>query len=136
MKILYKLAILIWLSFAPFLTCAQDTNRTNSFDPNFTHVVYFWLHNPEDPNERKQFETALQKLFNNSLYTKTNFLGSPPSATREVVDDSFTYAMIVTFESAAAQQAYQQEKAHLEFIKEAGHLLKNYVVYDAVGIGE
>lgn len=127
------LLISIWLS-STVSAKAQETTSTNTFDPNFTHVVYFWLNNPDKAEERQQFEVALKKLFKNSLYTRTNFIGAPPKASREVVDDSFTYAMIVTFESAAAQQAYQKEEAHLEFIDEAGHLLKHYVVYDAIGL--
>ena len=124
---------MIWLGF-PASASGQETTGTTDFDPNFTHVVYFWLNNPEDSDERQQFEGALKKLFSNSLYTRTNFIGTPPKASREVVDDSFTYAMIVTFGSAASQAAYQKEEAHLEFIAEAGHLLKHYVVYDAVGL--
>ncbi|MEJ2162438.1 MAG: Dabb family protein [Robiginitalea sp.] len=136
MRIFLHLLVLISLAATPVSATAQESDGTNSFDPSFTHVVYFWLNNPDDPDQRQQFETSLRKLFRNSLYTKTNFLGSPPKATREVVDDTFTYAMMVTFESASAQDAYQKEQAHLDFIAEAGHLLKKYVVYDAVGLKE
>ena len=134
MKIIYSYLLLILLTILPLTSGAQEASGSDVFDQNFTHVVYFWLQNPDDAGERNLFETALKKLFSNSLYTKTNFIGTPPKAIRDVVDDSFTYAMIVTFESAAAQQAYQKEKAHLAFIEEAAHLLKHYVVYDAVGL--
>lgn len=112
---------------------AQDTDR-NFFDPAFTHVVYFWLENPDNPEECREFEAAVHELMAASRYTKTNFLGRPPRATREVVDDSFTYTMILTFESAAAQSAYQQEQVHLDFIARAGHLWKKVVVCDARGL--
>jgi hypothetical protein len=134
MKYLCPVLFLIFSSTCSATLWSQEAPENMDFDPSFSHVVYFWLHNPEDSLDRTQFETALSKLFRNSQYTKTNFLGTPPKATREVVDGSFTYAMIVTFESAEAQAAYQKEPAHLEFIEEAGHLLKDYVVYDAVGL--
>ncbi len=105
-----------------------------TFDPAFTHVVYFWLHHPDNPDECLEFENAVRMLMEQSRYTKTNFLGRPPKASREVVDDTFTYTMIVTFESAAAQNAYQEEQAHLDFIANAGHLWKKVVVYDALGL--
>lgn len=105
-----------------------------AFDPAFVHVVYFWLHHPDNPEQLQAFETALRNFLSNSRYAKTRFIGRPPKATRDVVDDSFTYSMIVTFESAGAQAAYQAEQAHLDFIAGAGHLWKKVVVYDALGL--
>ncbi|WP_343487359.1 Dabb family protein [Allomuricauda sp. d1] len=51
-----------------------------------------------------------------------------------MVDDSFTYNLIVTFESAEAQEGYQNEAAHLAFIEECNDLWKKVIVYDATGI--
>lgn len=116
--------------------CAQEREEARSFDPNFVHSVYFWLHNPESRADRQAFETALKKLLETSRYTKTNYIGTSPKATRDVVDDSFTYKMIVTFESAEAQELYQNEDVHLAFIEEAKHLWKKVVVYDAVELKE
>ena len=121
----------IFLSL-PAVLPAQEKDQT--FDPAYTHVVYFWLHRSDDSRDRADFEKALRKLLADSRYTRTNFFGTPPRATREVVDDSFTYGMIVTFESAESQEAYQKEQAHLDFIETAGHLWKKVVVYDAIGI--
>ena len=110
----------------------QDPMKT--FDPNFAHVVYFWLNNPDSADDRDAFEAALTKFLSKSAYAKTHFIGTPPVATRGVVDGSFTYNLIVTFESAEAQQAYQDEQPHLDFIDEAQHLWSKVVVYDAMGI--
>lgn len=106
------------------------------FDTGFAHVVYFWFKNPENQADRKLFETSLRKFLNDSKFAKTNFIGAPPKATREVVDDSFTYNLIVTFKSAEAQQNYQNEEAHLIFIEECKHLWEKVIVYDAQGIAE
>ncbi|MGB5188513.1 Dabb family protein [Robiginitalea sp.] len=132
MKLL--IAFLMVLSFATQTTYAQASKDSRGFDPAFTHVVHFWLNNPENRQEREYFETELRALFKESKYTQTNFLGTPPKASREVVDDSFTYAMIVTFESAEAQQAYQTEAVHLSFIEKTAHLIKRFTVYDAKGL--
>ena len=133
MKFLPVLVFFSILFAAPIGVSAQETDKS-SFDPAYTHVVYFWLHNPDDPDDRRAFESALRKLLATSRYTKTNYVGVPPKATREVVDDSFTYTMIVTFDSADSQDAYQREQVHLDFISEAGHLWKKVVVYDAMGL--
>lgn len=112
----------------------QTQEAMKTFDSNFAHVVYFWLHNPDSEDDRQTFEAALTKFLSRSGYAKTHFIGTPPLATRGVVDGSFTYNLIVTFESAEAQQAYQDEQPHLDFIDEAQHLWEKVVVYDALGI--
>lgn len=122
------------LFFLTFSVLAQEHDSKSEFDPTFVHSVYFWLHNPESKTDRAAFEKAIHTLLSNSKYTKTNFMGTPPKSTREVVDDSFTYNLFVTFESAEAQEAYQVEEAHLAFIEEAQSLWKKVVVYDAEGM--
>ena len=110
---------------------AQE-ERNVEFDPAFVHAVYFWLNDPEDSSDRNAFEKALFTLLEDSKYAKTNYVGTPPKAIRDVVDDSFTYCLLVTFESEEAQEAYQVEAAHLKFIEDAGHLWNKVVVYDAL----
>jgi len=116
-----------------FYVSGQESKSVEEFDPAFVHSVYFWLNNPDNEADRAAFEKAIHTLLVNSKYTKTNFLGIPPKSEREVVDDSFTYNLFVTFESADAQEAYQVEEAHLAFIEEAQSLWKKVVVYDAQG---
>lgn len=115
------------------LSCGDKTEACKEFDSSFVHVVYFWLNNPNSSEDRTAFENSLQKFLDNSEFAKTNFIGTPPLSTREVVDDSFTYCLIVTFESAEAQDKYQEEPAHLQFIEESSPLWERVVVYDAFG---
>ncbi|MDE3742641.1 Dabb family protein [Maribacter polysaccharolyticus] len=104
------------------------------FDTTFAHTVYFWLQNPDRQEDRRAFEASLRKFMDTSAYAKTKYIGKPPRASRDVVDGSFTYALIVTFESAEAQQKYQDEAPHKLFIEEVGHLWKKVIVYDSMGI--
>jgi len=104
------------------------------FDANFAHTVYFWLAKPDNQQDRTAFETSLQKFLDNSKYAKTKFIGKPPKASRDVVDGSFTYSLIVTFESADAQQKYQDEAPHKLFIEESSHLWTKVIVYDSASI--
>lgn len=122
-----------------FLTCTiagfgQTENTMREFDANFAHTVYFWLEKPDSQQDRAAFETSLQKFLDNSKYAKTNFIGMPPKASRDVVDGSFTYSLIVTFESADAQQKYQDEASHKLFIEESSHLWTKVIVYDSKSI--
>ncbi|MDG1571094.1 Dabb family protein [Robiginitalea sp. M366] len=127
---LAALALLCWVAPAQ----SQSETSMNNFDPSFAHTVYFWLHNPESAQDRQAFEKALKTFLSRSQYAKTLFIGTPPSATRDVVDGSFTYSLIVSFESAEAQAAYQSEQPHLDFIAEAEHLWKKVIVYDSIGL--
>ena len=112
----------------------QTEDTMQDFDSNFVHTVYFWLKNPSDKADRKAFETSLKKFLANSQYAKTKFIGVPPQASREVVDGSFTYSLVVTFDSAEAQQKYQEEEPHLLFVKESSDLWTKVIVYDSIGI--
>ena len=105
-----------------------------AFDPHFAHTVYFWLAKPDSQDDCAAFEASLKKFLDRSAYAKTNFIGKPPKSTREVVDGSFTYSLIVSFESGEAQQKYQEEEAHHTFIRESAHLWTKVIVYDSIGI--
>ena len=127
-----KVILLFTISLITFQGMSQETVNSTSFNPNFVHTVFFWLNNPDSADDRAAFEDALKQLLKDSKYTKTNYIGTAPKAIRDVVDDSFTYKLIVTFESNEEQELYQGEEAHLKFIEDANHLWKKVVVYDAV----
>lgn len=112
----------------------QQLDREDRFDHRFAHVVHFWFKDPDSQADRALFEASLTKFLNRSQYAKTKFIGKPPKAVRGVVDDSFTYSLILTFDSAEAQAAYQDEPAHLVFVKECEALWEKVVVMDSQGI--
>ncbi len=115
-------------------SCVQIKNDMSNFDHTFTHVVYFWFKNPDNAADRAKFEASLTKFLDNSQYAKTKFIGKPPKAIRDVVDDSFTYSLILSFESAEDQAAYQEEAPHKVFIEECEDLWEKVIVYDSQGI--
>lgn len=112
----------------------QNETEMKEFDSNFSHTVFFWLKNPDSQEDRTAFETSLKKFLDNSGYAKTKFIGFPPKASRDVVDGSFTYSLILSFDSAASQQAYQDEAPHKLFIEESSDLWTKVIVYDSVSI--
>ena len=117
----------------------EDVNSTSEnvvseFNSAFAHTVYFWLKNPESKSDRDTFLRSLQKFLNNSEYAQTCFIGTPPEASREVVDGSFTFSLILSFPSAEAQDMYQEENAHRIFIDESADLWEKVIVYDSEGV--
>lgn len=128
-----KGCLLLFLIFT--MTALGQTDDTmKEFNSNFAHTVYFWLANPDNKDDCKAFETSLQKFLDHSAYAKTKFIGKPPRASRDVVDGSFTYSLILTFESAEAQQNYQDEAPHKLFIAESSKLWTKVIVYDSKSI--
>lgn len=129
---LLKLMIIFSLLLGTEEIFAQDNK--SDFDKNFTHVVYFYLKNPDSAEDRKAFETSLKKFMDKTQYAKTKFIGVPAGTPRDVVDNSYTYSLILTFPSKEIQDKYQTEPAHSVFIDESSHLWKKVQVYDSVGI--
>ena len=128
------------LKILPFLILALGTKEVTAqeheltFNRTFTHVVFFWLENPHSAEDRAKFLASLRKFMNNSKYAETKFIGKPANTPRDVVDNSYTYSLIVTFPSQEIQDYYQKESAHLNFIKEVSHLWNRVQVYDSVGL--
>ena len=116
------------------VSCTTESPEPKAFDSNFAHVVYFWLNNPDSAEDRKAFETSLKKFLATSEYAQTKFIGQPANTPRDVVDNSWTYSIILTFPSKEIQNKYQQEPVHLKFIEESEHLWEKVQVYDSVGL--
>lgn len=129
-----RIITLLLIGFVTATSFAQKTDTMKTFDSAFAHTVYFWFKNPDNSADKAKFETSLKTFLENSKYAKTNFIGTPPESSRDVVDGSFTYSLIVTFESAEAQEGYQKEEAHLVFIEECKDLWEKVIVYDSNGI--
>ncbi len=129
-----NLICILVITLMTTVTFGQNDDKMTEFDANFSHTVFFWLKNPDNQADRTAFETSLRKFLDNSGYAKTKFIGTPPKASRDVVDGSFTYSLIVTFESAEAQQQYQDEAPHKLFIEESSGLWTKVIVYDSKSI--
>ncbi|MEJ1223162.1 Dabb family protein [Sediminicola sp. 1XM1-17] len=129
-----KIVVLVGFLMSIVIGTAQEKSNSQDFDDNYVHTVFFWMKDPTNEAANKKFEVSLRKFLDHSKYAKTQFIGRPPKASREVVDDSFTYSLVLSFESAAAQELYQKEEAHLLFIEESQELWDRVIVYDAMGI--
>lgn len=100
----------------------------------FTHAVYFWLKEPTDQIKNQAFEQSLEKFVAGSADISTYHLGKPANTDRPIIDRSYTYAFIVTFDSKAEHDAYQEDPAHKLFIKESEYLWERVQIYDSVNV--
>lgn len=97
----------------------------------FVHSVYFWLVDETMPT-RGKFVTEVMKYLKEIDLIRTRHLGRPAGTDREVVDNSYSYCMILTFDSREDQDRYQEHAAHQQFIENASSLWTRVQVYDSV----
>ena len=57
---------------------------------------------------------------------------TPASTDREIIDRSYSYALVVSFADEAAHDAYQVHPVHDRFREQCGGSWKKIVIYDAV----
>lgn len=100
----------------------------------FAHSVFFWLKNPENKEEKNTFEKSLFSFINQSVYIKSKHIGTPADTNRDVIDSSYTYSLLVTFDNKRDHDSYQEEPNHKKFISECSELWKKVVVYDSENI--
>ena len=101
---------------------------------DFIHLVLFWLKEPQNSDHREHFKKALKKLSIDSKYAKEVQLGTPSPSERDVVDDSYTFSLLVTFPSKDEHDQYQTEPAHIAFIDSCKPLWERVQVFDSEAI--
>jgi hypothetical protein len=127
MKLLPALLCAILLVLAqPASAPAKDL-----VEGEFVHHVLFWLKEPDNAEQRAQFLEALREL--KTVPTiRASYIGKPAGTDREVVDGSWTFDWIATFEDKAGWQVYNDHPIHMEFIERVGHLWDRVQVYDSI----
>jgi len=123
---LFVVAVLL---FQPLKATAQV-----AIENQFIHTVFFWFHEPDNEEHRTAFEKSLTKFMENSKYVGTYHIGRPANTPREVVDNSFTYKLTVTFPAREQQDKYQAEEAHKLFIEESEQYWERVKVFDSISI--
>lgn len=109
----------------------KDDKQSRIIDGSFAHIVFFWLKNPDSEEDKTQLKAALEKLAKSSEYAKLLHIGTPAATDRGVIDNSYSFCMVLTFDNKEQQDKYQVEPVHLEFVETSQHLWDKVVVYDS-----
>ena len=99
-------------------------------NPPFVHNVYFWMNNPDSAEERSKLETGIKTLRGINL-VKGFHLGRPVPSERDVVDNSYSYHLMLQFDSPEDQTAYQTAPVHEQFVADCSGLWNRVQVYDS-----
>ena len=99
----------------------------------FIHHVYFWLKEPGNIEHHAKLINGLKKL--TAVATIKSFhIGKPASTKRDVIDTSYSVSWLLFFDNKAAQDSYQADPIHLQFVKECSHLWSKVLVYDTISM--
>ena len=100
-------------------------------NPPLAHNVYFWMNNPDNAEEAAKLASGIKSLADVKM-VKGFRLGKPAAtAARDVVDNSYSYHLMLLFDNARDQDAYQTDPIHEKFVKECSGLWKEVKVYDS-----
>jgi hypothetical protein len=99
----------------------------------FIHHVYFWLKNPSSNEDRQQLIEGLEKLTKVKTI-KMFHIGKPADTDRDVIDTSYSISWMLIFDDKAAEESYQVDPIHLNFVETCKHLWQKVVVYDSVNV--
>lgn len=99
-------------------------------ETGFVHTVFFWMNEDVTDEQKANFaKNGLGELVKVSSIYKSYF-GPPAETPREVVDNSYDFALICHFKNKNDQDAYQIDPIHLKFIEDFKDLWKEVIVYD------
>jgi len=98
---------------------------------NFVHSVFFYLKEDLTEAERSAFLEGVKSL-GDIEYVKQFDLGVPAGTPRDVVDSSYDYNLILRFEDADAQNAYQEAPIHTAFVEAHSDKWTRVQVYDTI----
>lgn len=95
----------------------------------FVHCVYFWMRDDLSDADRATFEQGLETLKNLDSVT-AGYVGTPPPGERDIVDDSFDYALVLAFADTAGHDAYQEHPDHETFRQQTVGFWRDIKIYD------
>lgn len=97
------------------------------------HVVNFWLKQDITESDRSEFIKGVTSL--EAIKELASFhVGKPAPTDRPVIDRSYDYCLVCTFENKADHDAYQIDPIHDNFRDNYAQYWDKVLIYDSVGI--
>jgi hypothetical protein len=96
-----------------------------------THCVFFWSKDDLSPEDAADFERGLTSLLAIPSVVDGS-VGTPAPTDRDVVERSYSYALMLRFDNLAAHDAYQIHPLHDQFHNRCKKYWSRALVYDFV----
>jgi hypothetical protein len=97
----------------------------------FVHHVFFWLKAPNNQSDRAELIKGLETLTSIGTIQKYH-IGAPAPTHRSVVERTYSVSWLCFFEDVNAEESYQNDPIHLDFVENHKHLWEKVVVYDSI----
>lgn len=98
----------------------------------FVHMVYIWLKEPDNKEHQSTFLKNTKDFLKEVDEIVTWYVGTPAQTPRDVVDNSYSFSIMVSFKNREDHDIYQEHAAHKKFIKETSMLWNKVQVYDSI----
>jgi hypothetical protein len=103
----------------------------NLVSEEITHYVLFWLKEGLSEQEVDEFIGFFELLRTISTVKSLQYGRAAQTNQRGVVDNSFTYNLIVTFENLQDIGIYEAHPVHLTAIEQYSHQWEKVIVHDS-----
>ena len=103
-------------------------NNQQLIDGKFVHMVFFWLNEGVDV---QAFMDGTELFLKEVEVVKSYHLGTPAMTPREVVDNSYSVCLVVTFDSKEDQDIYQEHEAHVKYVEEMKDSWHTVKIFDS-----
>jgi Stress responsive A/B Barrel Domain len=117
------------------LTDTQAEAATHKGEMPFVHHVFFWLKDAKNKKDHAQLLAALKGL-GKIEYIKLAHIGSPSvnDFDKPVTDASYSFSVMLMFNSKAEEEKYLVHPLHKKFIDDNKNLWSKVVVYDSIAM--
>jgi hypothetical protein len=97
----------------------------------FVHAVYFWGQPDLTAADKEEWLRGLRTL--PDIHTvQQGFVGVPADTHREVVENTYTFALILIFQDKDGHDRYQADLTHLAFVETCARYWRKVIVHDSV----
>jgi len=95
------------------------------------HHVLFWLKADTTEEQKAAFRKGLESL--EKIETVRSFhVGTPAPIERAVVDVTYTFSLVLSFDDLAGHDVYQVHTIHKAFLEEFRVFFEKVVIYDSI----
>ena len=119
------------VGMTPAVAGCQTDKKSIDMSGMFMHHVFFWLKEADDEKIKSDFRDALHKLA--SIETiRYKHIGTPAPTNREIIDNTYTFSLLVIFDDEKGHDIYQQHPIHDEFREKYADWWSRVQIYDTV----
>ena len=124
----FKKLVLTTAGLGLFSSIVRAGKSDKMIKGNFVHMVFFWLKPEVDAvafiDQSKAFVCQVPEVV-------SYHIGRPAGTPREVVDNSYSVSLVVTFDSKEDQDAYQKHPVHLKYVDDNKDKWLDVKIYDS-----